>query len=421
MLVHQKAADGNLKLERGLGDHLPHWATESEIAIDDWHWLTQLNQARAVRFGIEHFRSLAPTNTGAVVWQLNDNWPVISWAAVDYAGIRKPLWYALKAVFADRLLTIQPRTDEQGNRVPTLIAHNDSAEPWSGELVITRRSTADGSPVLAEQRLDLHVAARSTLNIALDADVITATTPGTEFLQARTGDATTYHYFVEDTALVLLPAADAYRTDVIADTDSYRVTVTANALVKDLAIFPDRLDPAARADSGLITLVAGQSHTFTITGTGSLDHHQLAARPVLRSVNDTVASAIEPINPGGAAVPGIPLTPGIKAGDFVYVSGQVATDAQGAVIIGDFEAEVNGAIDNVIKVVEAAGGSVDQIVKINAFLANGASFAAFNEIYAKAARRRAAGPHHRGHRLRQPGRAGGAGGDRLPRLITHRG
>lgn len=92
---------------------------------------------------------------------------------------------------------------------------------------------------------------------------------------------------------------------------------------------------------------------------------------------------IEPINPGGAAVPGIPLTPGIKAGDFVYVSGQVATDDQGTVVIGDFEAEVNGAIDNVIKVVEAAGGSVEQIVKVNAYLSNGASFAAFNEIYAK--------------------------------------
>lgn len=92
---------------------------------------------------------------------------------------------------------------------------------------------------------------------------------------------------------------------------------------------------------------------------------------------------IEPINPSGAAVPGIPLTPGIKAGDFVYVSGQVATDDQGKVVIGDFAAEVNGAIDNVIKVVEAAGGSLDQIVKITAFLSNGASFATFNELYAK--------------------------------------
>ena len=34
---------------------------------------------------------------GTIVWQLNDNWPVVSWAAVDYAGIRKPLWHALQA------------------------------------------------------------------------------------------------------------------------------------------------------------------------------------------------------------------------------------------------------------------------------------------------------------------------------------
>lgn len=288
MLVHQKAADGNHKLERGLGDHLPGWATEPEIAIDDWHWVTQLNQARAVRFGIEHFRSLAPLNTGAVVWQLNDNWPVISWAAVDYAGIRKPLWYALEAVFADRLLTIQPRVDDHGNRVPTLIAHNDSAEAWTGELVITRRSTGAGTPVLAEQRLDFHVDARSAVTVALDTDVITPGTPGSEFIRARTTESTAYHYFGEDPTLELLPPTEAYETCVDRTGGDYQVSVTAKALVKDLTIFPDRLDPAARIDSALVTLAAGESHTFTITGAGELDEQQLTTRPVLRSVNDTV-------------------------------------------------------------------------------------------------------------------------------------
>jgi beta-mannosidase len=294
MLVHQKAADGNLKLERGLGDHLPTWATEPEVAIDDWHWLTQLNQARAVRFGIEHFRGLAPVNTGAVVWQLNDNWPVISWAAVDYAGIRKPLWHALKAVFADRLLTIQPRTDDQGVSRPTLIAHNDSPLAWTGELVITRRSTAAGSAVAAEQRLEMHVEPRSALSIALDDDVISTEAQSAEFIEAKISDAAAYHYFVEDPALRLLPPADAYRATVATNADGYQVTVTATSLVKDLAIFPDRLDPAARTDTGLVTLRGGECHTFTITGATGLDEGSLTGRPVLRSVNDllndTVAS-----------------------------------------------------------------------------------------------------------------------------------
>ncbi|MET0694860.1 MAG: glycoside hydrolase family 2 protein, partial [Propionibacteriaceae bacterium] len=69
MLVHQKAADGNGKLERGLGRHLPTWETRSTpdgpvAQMDDWHWLTSLNQARAVSFGIQHYRSHYPHNRG---------------------------------------------------------------------------------------------------------------------------------------------------------------------------------------------------------------------------------------------------------------------------------------------------------------------------------------------------------------------
>jgi beta-mannosidase len=99
LAYHQKAQDGQAKLLRGLGDHLPQPPADD---FDAWHWLTQLNQARAVAFGIGHFRSHAPYCVGAIVWQLNDCWPVVSWAAVDGAGRRKPLWYALRAAYADR-------------------------------------------------------------------------------------------------------------------------------------------------------------------------------------------------------------------------------------------------------------------------------------------------------------------------------
>jgi beta-mannosidase len=72
-LHHQKAHDGNEKLYRGLNPHLP-----VPDDFEDWHWATQLNQARAVAFGIEHFRSWWPRTAGALVWQLNDCWPVTS-------------------------------------------------------------------------------------------------------------------------------------------------------------------------------------------------------------------------------------------------------------------------------------------------------------------------------------------------------
>ena len=274
MLVHQKASEGNLKLERGLGDHLPVWKD-----IDDWHWTTQLNQARAVAYGIEHFRSLFPLNTGAVVWQLNDNWPVVSWAAVDGHGIRKPLWFALKRVYAERLLTVQPREDEL-----VVAAHNDTDSRWTTEITVTRRSTGAGGEELARETFALEVAPRSAVLSSLPGSVTKVADPASEYIEVHGADGSTaYWYFVEDTSLRL--TGDAYTSTVRPTEDGYDVTVSATALAKDLALFPDRLDEAARVDSCLVTLSAGESHTFHVAG-GSAPAQ--VGVPVLRSANDLV-------------------------------------------------------------------------------------------------------------------------------------
>jgi beta-mannosidase len=275
MLVHQKAYEGNLKLERGLGDHLPKWDN-----IDDWHWTTQLNQARAVAYGIEHFRSLFPLNRGAIVWQLNDNWPVVSWAAVDGHGIRKPLWFALRSAYADRLLTVQPREDG-----PVVAAHNDTADPWTTEVTVTRRSTLTPD-ILASETFALEVPARSSTLNALPSPIATPADPTSEYLEARTTDGTTaYWYFVEDTALKVV--ADPYTTEVTQTPNGYDVTVTATALTKDLTLFPDRLDPAAKVDTALITLSPGQTHTFHVTNTTTTP--TTLTKPALRSANDLLS------------------------------------------------------------------------------------------------------------------------------------
>ena len=274
MLVHQKAEDGNLKLERGLGKHLPKWRD-----IDDWHWVTQLNQARAVGYGIEHFRSLFPLNTGAVVWQLNDNWPVVSWAAVDGHGIRKPLWFVLRRVYADRLVTIQPRAGR-----PTLVVHNDSPEPFTARLRVTRGHTT--GPVRAAESVTVQVAARSAGTVALPDAVAEPSEPGVEFVHVTgAGLEPAFWYFREDTELQLVAPAQALTAHARRTPGGYEVEVTAHALVKDLCLFPDRLDPAARVDTGVITLVAGERHVFTVTS-GPLDEQALRTRPVLRCVND---------------------------------------------------------------------------------------------------------------------------------------
>ncbi|MDD0857850.1 hypothetical protein NHF46_08985 [Arthrobacter alpinus] len=244
MLVHQKADQGNLKLERGLGEHLPQ-----PESIEDWHWATQLNQARAVAFGIEHFRSLFPLNQGTVTWQLNDSWPVVSWAAVDSHGIRKPLWHALKHVYAPRLATIQPR--EGGLSV---VLHNDTDEPLTAALQLQRIATGMGGAVLAQELLSVCIPARDAATYLLPAQITQPGDATAEFIHVCALDAglelaPAFGYFVEDTELALADPAAALSASAQLIEGGVAVTVQAHALVKDIALFPDRVDAAARVDS----------------------------------------------------------------------------------------------------------------------------------------------------------------------------
>jgi beta-mannosidase len=276
VLLHQKAAEGNRKLERGITPHLPQ-----PVGMEDFHWATQLNQARAVRFGLEHFRSLAPHCAGAVVWQINDCWPVTSWAAVDGDGRRKPLWYAIRAAYAPRLLTVQPRPEGLA-----VVACNDTDDPWSGSLVVERRRF-DGT-VLASAALSLSVAARGTSAHGLPAEVITAQHPASEVLVVQSEDGTrALWWFAEDRDAALGPAE--LSTWVSSIDGGYRVEVTARSLVKDLVLLADKLGPDAEADRQLITLLPGEATSFTVTTGAPLDPEALTTPRVLRSANQLVA------------------------------------------------------------------------------------------------------------------------------------
>ena len=73
--------------------------------FDTMLYASQLLQAEAIRYGVEHWRRNRGRCMGAVVWQLNDCWPVASWASIDYFGRWKALHYAEKRFFAPVLLS----------------------------------------------------------------------------------------------------------------------------------------------------------------------------------------------------------------------------------------------------------------------------------------------------------------------------
>lgn len=73
--------------------------------FDTMLYASQLLQAEAIRYGVEHWRRNRGRCMGAIYWQLNDCWPVASWASVDYFGRWKALHYAAKRFFAPVLLS----------------------------------------------------------------------------------------------------------------------------------------------------------------------------------------------------------------------------------------------------------------------------------------------------------------------------
>ena len=85
----------------------------------------------------------------------------------------------------------------------------------------------------------------------------------------------------------------------------------------------------------------------------------------------------------GQPAPTAPLSPGYAAGGWVYVSGQVANQPDGGILVGDFAAEVNGTLDNVEKVLAAGGATWDDVVRVGVYLSNSLLFAEFNELYAQ--------------------------------------
>ena len=78
----------------------------------------------------------------------------------------------------------------------------------------------------------------------------------------------------------------------------------------------------------------------------------------------------------------VPLSPAVRAGDFIFISGQVPTGPDGAVVAGGIEAQTKRVMENVEAALKLAGASLSDIVKTTVILADARDFGAFNKVYA---------------------------------------
>jgi 2-iminobutanoate/2-iminopropanoate deaminase len=93
---------------------------------------------------------------------------------------------------------------------------------------------------------------------------------------------------------------------------------------------------------------------------------------------------IERLSPPGIPAPRGPYSPAVRAGDFIFVSGQVPVDPETQQMkLGDIKSETTLVLANIKRVLEGAGATVEDVVKCSVFLSDGADFAAMNEVYAE--------------------------------------
>ena len=170
MELHQRNYGANGKIVNYLSQNYLY-PTDFKTLV----FASELLQAEAMRFAVEHLRRNRGRCMGALYWQLNDIWPVASWSSVDYYGRYKALHYVAKRFYSPVMISCK-ETGEYTTRasvaVERFFGYETKAELWvsnetlsdvNGEVVWSLRSS-DGK-VLKEGKENLTVKALSSANI----------------------------------------------------------------------------------------------------------------------------------------------------------------------------------------------------------------------------------------------------------------
>ena len=99
-------------------------------------------------------------------------------------------------------------------------------------------------------------------------------------------------------------------------------------------------------------------------------------------MNDA-SSAKKDVYAIGKKNPNLPFHPAVRAGDFIFVSGQVAKDAEGNMFCGTVEEETRWCIEAVRRALKEAGADLEDVVKATVYLEDARDFGRYNGVFAK--------------------------------------
>ncbi len=158
MESHQKNAGGNARIAETMFRYF-----RFPVDFENFVYLSQVQQGLAIKTAVTHWRGLKPHCMGALIWQLNDTWPVCSWSSLDHGGGWKLLHHMAKQFFAPVTVVAVPdaggiilrAVNDTGFAVALTVEVN--AARMSGTLRPLAKTTVDVGPDAAVQVLQLAV------------------------------------------------------------------------------------------------------------------------------------------------------------------------------------------------------------------------------------------------------------------------
>ena len=158
MESHQKNAGGNARIAETMFRYF-----RFPNDFENFVYLSQIQQGLAIKTAVTHWRSLKPHCMGTLYWQLNDTWPVCSWASLDHGGGWKLLHHMARRFYAHVFVSAVPVTDGFELRAINDLDHAVTLDLKVEAIALDGTTRALGhTPVTVEPdaaALALHIAA----------------------------------------------------------------------------------------------------------------------------------------------------------------------------------------------------------------------------------------------------------------------
>jgi beta-mannosidase len=270
MQAHQKNKGGN---ERILTYMLREYRQPKDFS--SFVYLSQVQQAEIIKIGAEHLRRQRPRTMGSLYWQLNDCWPVASWASIDYYGRWKALHYYARRFYDDVLISPLLHDD-----VVDVYVVSDKLEPLPG-TIHTRLLDFSGNSLLDQTKVIQMPAQSSAIYLNFNTAELTGKAdPHRSFLvlDLEVGGKRVSRnlQFFDVTHNLELPVAPNIEATLSKAGEGYTITLKSPQLARSVYLSFGDLD-VYTADN-YFDLIPGELVTVALKSAASLDQLKSALK-----------------------------------------------------------------------------------------------------------------------------------------------